>query len=125
MPDSSDLCGTWQLVSASSSDGSEPYAPQPMGRVVLARSAGMMAVLCDGRAVLPPDTIRAYASYCGNFRIDGDLLITRVDAALVVERIGGEQVRRFELRGLDLVLFPPRRADGSQRELGWRRIADV
>lgn len=125
MPDSSDLYGTWELVSATSSDGSEPYGPQPMGRLVLAQSGRMMAVLCDGRALLPPDTIRDYASYCGNFRIEGDLLITRVDAALVAERIGGEQVRRFELRGPDLVLFPPRRADGSLRELVWRRIASV
>ncbi len=33
------------------------------------------------------------------------------------KRIGGQQIRRFEFRGDDLVLFPPRRPDGEQREL--------
>ncbi len=81
----------------------------------------MMAVLCDGRPQIPDNEKRAYASYCGNYHIDGDRLITLVDAALVASRIGGEQIRRFELRGDELVLFPPTRANGEQRELIWSR----
>lgn len=124
--DLSVLCGTWALRAATATDADgqplpEPYGPTPMGRLVLTPSGRMMAVLCDGRPSLPPGTERAYASYCGNYRIEGDRLITRVDAALVPERVGGEQIRRFEVRGDDLVLFPPKRANGAQRELVWER----
>ena len=64
---------------------------------------------------------RAYASYCGNFRIEDGRLITRVDAAALRARIGGDEVREVELNGNRLVLRPPRRADGAQRILSWER----
>ena len=79
----------------------------------------MMAVICDGRPTIPQGGTRAYASYCGNFRIEHNFLITTVDAAFEKERIGGEQRRRIELRGDQLVLIPPPRSDGEQRELVW------
>lgn len=125
-----ELQGVWRLVSATAvaSDGRAlrpPYGPTPMGSLVLAANGRMMAVLCDGRPELPAGEMRAYASYCGNYRIEKDHLITRVDAALDPSRIGGEQVRRLEWRGEDLVLFPPPRPDGERRDLVWRRIADA
>jgi hypothetical protein len=79
----------------------------------------MMAVLCDGSTTLPEGEKRAYASYCGNFRVEDDRLITTVDAAALAERIGSQQVRRVEIRGKQLVLIPPQRTDGTQRELFW------
>lgn len=120
------VIGRWQLVAATATaaDGSlaaAPYGPEPMGSLVLNGKGRMMAVLCDGRPQLPPDVKREYASYCGNFVIEGDQLITTVDAALIPERIGGQQRRRFELTGDVLVLYPPRRADGVQRRLEWHR----
>jgi hypothetical protein len=39
---------------------------------------------------------------------------------MMTERIGGEQIRRFEFDGPNLVLYPPRRPDGEQRRLTWR-----
>ena len=120
------LLGAWRLVSAIAVDenGRElalPYGPNPMGRLVLNADGRMMAVLCDGRTQLPAGVERAYASCCGNFRIDGERLVTRVDAAADPERIGGDEVRDVELRGEVLVLRPPRRADGSRRKLTWHR----
>lgn len=120
------LHGTWRLVRAIARDahGREvmlPYGPQPMGRVVLSADGRMMAVLCDGRPNLPPGAERAYASYCGNYRVEDGRLITRVDASNLPERLGGEEVREVEWRGDALVLRPPRRADGTQRELTWER----
>jgi Lipocalin-like domain len=94
-----------------------------MGRLALNRDGRMMAILCDGRPFLPIGEERAYSSYCGNFQVEKNCLITTVDAAAVPERIGSEQVRRLEFRGNQLVLLPPRRADGSQRELFWEREA--
>ncbi len=86
------LFGTWRLISATAFDaaGNEaapPYGPQAMGRVVLTPSGRLMAVLCDGRPELPEGAARAYASYCGNFAIEGEYLVTTVDAALVTARM--------------------------------------
>ena len=120
------LYGTWRLVRATAVDAngietSPPYGPVPMGRLVLSPQGRMMAVICDGRAVLPEGEVRAYSSYCGNFHVDDNELITTVDAAAVGNRIGTKQIRRLEMRGDHLVLIPPRRADGAQRELLWVR----
>ena len=54
---------------------------QAMGRVTFNADGRMMAVLCDGRPSLPPEGVREYTSYCGNYTFDGTRLITRVDAA--------------------------------------------
>jgi hypothetical protein len=119
------IYGTWRLIAANAVDAQgrslpPPYGPVPMGRLVFNPAGRMMAVICDGRPAIPQGETRAYASYCGNFRIEEDnVLITRVDAALVKERVGGEQRRRIELRGDQLVLTPPRRSRGEQRELVW------
>lgn len=119
------LYGTWRLISATAvnADGKpirDPYGPTPMGRIILSQTGRMMVVVCDGRLAMPDGQKRGHQFYSGNFRIDGDRLITEVDVAIMAERIGGQQMRRFEFLGDDLVLYPPRRADGEQRKLIWR-----
>jgi hypothetical protein len=96
-----------------------------MGRLVLTETGRMMAVICDGRNVMPAGEVRGYASYCGNYVIEGEMLVTTVDAALVPERIGGQQRREFAFRGDKLVLKPPARASGEKRELVWARDGDA
>jgi Lipocalin-like domain len=118
------LCGTWRLVSATAvgADGRSirpPYGPSPMGSLVLNEAGRLMAVLCDGRTVMPEGKRRAYASYCGNYRIEAGRLITIVDAAAPPVRAGGAEIRTWELRDGRLVLMSPRRANGEQRELVW------
>ena len=118
------LLGTWRLIASTAIDAAgrvmaPPYGPKPMGRLVLNADGRMMAVLADGRPALPDGEARAYGSYCGNFRVEDNTLITTVDAAAEADRIGGEQRRRLELRDGRLVLIPPRRRDGEQRELVW------
>lgn len=120
------MIGTWRLVEAVALDQSGvviglPYGPCPMGRLVLSDTGRMMAVLCDGRNQMPDGETRGYASYCGNYVIEGDLLVTTVDAALIADRIGGDQRRHMAMRGDKLVLRPPQRANGEQRELVWER----
>jgi hypothetical protein len=90
-----------------------------MGRLVLDRSGRMMAVLCDGRVTIPAGEKRSYSSYCGNYEIEGNLLTTTIDAASDLSRIGSKQSRLIEFRGGRLVLKPPRRPDGEQREIVW------
>ena len=118
--------GTWRLVDATAvaADGSEmrkPYGPAPMGRLVLTEAGRMMAVLCDGRPSIPEGEVRPYASYCGNFVVEDGKLTTTIDAAALPERIGSKEVRQLELRSGRLVLIPPRRKDGEQREIIWER----
>lgn len=118
------LLGTWRLLSATAvdRDGQQirpPYGPDPMGRLILSAAGRMLVVICDGRTSIPDGGKRGYSSYCGNFAIDGDRLITTVDAAVLTDRVGGQQVRQFQFRNGHLVLIPPRRPDGEQRELVW------
>jgi hypothetical protein len=123
--DAKQLIGTWHLVSAVAvaADGQPlppPYGPEPMGRLVLSDNGRMMAVICDGRTTVPEGQKRAYASYCGNFRVEDDTLITIVDAAAITDRIGSQQRRKLDFRNGQLVLIPPRRPNGEQRELFWK-----
>lgn len=126
------IIGTWRLVRAVARDANgtdlpEPYGGQGMGRVTFSTDGRMMAVVCDGRNVLPPDVVREYSSYCGPYTFDGSRLVTRVDAASDPSRIGSDQVRdvRFEA-GLMILRPPPRSYGGSvaQRELYWEKISD-
>jgi Lipocalin-like domain len=124
------VVGTWRLVEATAVDADgqglpAPYGPIPMGRLVLTESGRMMAVICDGRNAVPEGEVRGYASYCGNYVIEDGMLITTVDAALVPERIGGQQRRRFAFRDDKLVLSPPARPNGESRELVWERAGDA
>jgi hypothetical protein len=91
-----------------------------MGRLVLDAAGRMMAVLCDGRPTMPAGETRAYGSYCGNYRVENNTLITTVDAAAIAERIGGQQIRTLAFRDGLLVLIPPRQPNGEQRELFWQ-----
>jgi hypothetical protein len=117
--------GTWRLLAAKAVDVNgrpirDLYGPAPMGRLVLNEAGRMLVVVCDGRLAMPDGQKRGHQFYSGNFRIEGDRLITDVDIAIMAERIGGQQIRRFKFRGEDLVLYPPPRADGDTRELVWR-----
>jgi hypothetical protein len=118
------LYGTWRLVASQATNAAggplpDPWGPAPMGRLVLDRRGRMMSVLCDGRARMPEGESRAYSSYCGNFRLEGDMLITTVDAASDPSRIGREQRRHVDFDGERLVLSPPAGPDGEQRKITW------
>jgi hypothetical protein len=125
------IIGTWRLVAATATDGSgqplpPPYGGKGMGRVTFNAEGRMMAVVCDGRPVLPPGMARDYSSYCGNYTFDGTRLVTVVDAASDPARIGSEQVRGVRFDGDRMVLRPPPRPSGDsvqQRELTWEKIA--
>ena len=123
------LDGIWTLVQADAQDAEgrplpAPYGTHPMGTIIFARGR-MLAALCNGDAALPEGSARAYSSYGGPYRFDGDTLVVEVDIALERSRIGGKQVRQVELDGDRMVLRPPLRAYGQapeQRRLVWQRV---
>ena len=125
------IVGTWRLVRTKGQDDSgtllpAPYGPKAMGLVVFQADGRMMAVLCDGRASLPPDEPRQFMSYAGNYRFDGATLVTKVDASSDASRIGGEQVRQVRFEGGRMMLNPPRRLFAGMmqhQELAWERVA--
>ena len=128
------IIGTWRLVGGTVRDAdgkplAAPYGPKGMGLVTFNRDGRMMAVLCDGRPALPAGTAkRDYASYCGNWRFDGKVLVTKVDATSDPDRMGTDQVRQVRFEGGRMILQPPPRAVGGvtqHRELTWERISEL
>ncbi len=127
------ILGTWRLVRGETTDEEGRRAQPPyggakaMGRVTFNTDGRMMAVLCDGRPILPDSGPRLYASYCGNYTFDGQRLVTRVDACSEPERMGTDQVREVRFEGNLMVLRPPVREEYGrrvQRELWWEKISD-
>lgn len=128
------IVGTWKMVDATSRDPDgkplpKPYGPKGMGLVTLNAEGRMMAVLCDGRATLPDGVNRDYASYCGNYTFDGQMLVTRVDASSIARiAVGGDQVRKVRFEGKRMVLIPPPAVVNGvtqHREIFWERISPV
>jgi hypothetical protein len=129
--DSNSIVGTWRLVATKAHDDAgnvlpEPYGPDAMGLVVFQGDGRMMAVLCDGRTSMPDDAPRPFISYAGNYRFDGNTLVTKVDASSDPSRVGGEQLRHVRFEDGCLVLNPPRRLFAGtmqHQELTWERVA--
>ena len=128
------IIGTWALVRARATTEDGKPAPTPyggdkgMGRLTLNADGRMMAVLCDGRPSMAPGETRENNSYCGNYTFDGARLVTKVDASSDPARMSTDQVRDVRFEGELMVLRPPARVIGGQkvqRELWWKKIADV
>src|SRR5690348_3454341 len=112
------IVGTWKLLRAAAQDAKgtplqPPYGGHGIGRLTLTATGRMMSVVCDGRSELPAGSRREYSSYCGNYRFDGERLVTRVDAASDPGRIGSDQVRGVRFEGDRMVLIPPPRSGAA------------
>lgn len=124
------LIGTWQLIHTECIADNGDLLPPPyagdtaMGLVSLREDGRMICVLCDSRTELPTDGVREYNSYCGNFRIDGKQLVTRVDTSANPDWIGTDQIRDVSFDGETLILRPVRdeKSTGGQRILHWKKL---
>ena len=123
------LIGTWKLIEARAFDeaGNEtvsPLGPAPMG-MVLFDAGRMIGMVADGRPAIPPDAPeRAFFSYTGSYRFDGETLVTRVDGASSPDGYA-DQVRRIAFQGPNrIVVVPLSRVLGrsSGLELVWERV---
>jgi hypothetical protein len=123
------LEGIWRLVQADAQDAAgkpldPPYGLHPIGTITFQRGR-MLAVLCNGDALVPEGVARSYSSYGGAYRFDGGTLEVQVDIASDPSRIGGTQVRDVDHDGDRMQLRPPLRPYGKapeQRTLSWQRI---
>jgi hypothetical protein len=85
----------------------------------------MLAALCNGDSDIGPTGKRAYSSYGGRYNFDGTTLKVLVDIASDPTRIGGTQTRGVVIEGDKMVLHPPARLYGDEkqrRELVWQRV---
>jgi hypothetical protein len=126
------IVGTWKLVDAKAVDADGNALPAPwgggdvLGRLTFNAEGRMVSVICDSRLEIPQGKAREYTSYCGAYRLAGNQLITRVDAAADPARLDTDQVRDVRFDDDLMVLQPPMKPYGDrveQRELRWQKIA--
>ena len=118
MQTTSHLIGVWQLLSiqaefADSGEIVDVYGPRPTGFLILTDGGRMMAVVTAGDRA-PPETEADRAalfenmmSYTGNYRLEGDKFITKVDVAWHPAWNGTEQPRFFSIRRRSSVINDP------------------
>jgi len=123
------LIGMWKLMQTRAYDEMgrdmpSPLGPAPMG-FVLFEAERMIATVADGRADMPHDTLhRAFVSYTGRYRFDGETLVTPVDGASSPNGLS-DQVRRVTFQGQNRIVVVPlsRVLDrDAGLELIWERV---
>lgn len=107
---STELIGTWKLMSAVMEDieskvQTRAWGEHPNGCLILT-SAGRWMVIqtAEGRKRAQDDAERAAAfrsmlAYSGKYRVDADKIVIKVDISADEAWTGTEQVRLFKLEG--------------------------
>ena len=136
------IVGTWRLVAASASSGSErndaPYGPNPSGLITYTGDGRVMAIIShSGRKPLASgdrisasvdERAEAFAtsfSYAGRYSLSGDRVVHHVEIASVQNWVGTDLVRLVSLRNNKITLTTPPISVGGQTrttELVWERI---
>jgi hypothetical protein len=112
------IVGTWRLVSVTYEDvatgeRSMPLGAHPVG-YQLATEAGRWIAIVNGEGRKPPATeaersatLLSMIAYTGRWRVEGDTIVTRVEAAWQPAWVGTDQIRQFSFEGDKLVLASP------------------
>ena len=136
------IVGTWRLVAASASSGSErndaPYGPTPSGLITYTGDGRVMAIIShSGRKPLASgdrisasvdERAEAFAtsfSYAGRYSLSGDRIIHHVEIASVQNWVDTDLVRLVTLRNNKITLTTPPISVGGQirtTELVWERV---
>jgi hypothetical protein len=104
------IVGTWMLVSAVYEDAAtgergHPLGLKPRGCQIATTGGRWLAVVTgEGRGVPANDAERAAAlrsmiAYTGRYRVEGDRVVTKVEAAWNEAWVGTEQVRIMRFDG--------------------------
>jgi len=111
MPGEQDqIVGVWKLVSVMYEDQETKaltavFGDKPRGCQIATRDGRWLALATPSERVVPlTDAERAHAyrtmiAYSGRYRIDGNKIVTKVDAAWNEAWVGGEQVRYIRFEG--------------------------
>ena len=113
--DNAKLIGSWKLVSfvgevKDSTERTYPWGDNPNGYLVISSDGRMMAVLtARERKAGTTDAeqaalLRTMSAYTGHYRIEGDRVITKVEASWNESWNGTEQERFFKIDGEQLEL---------------------
>jgi hypothetical protein len=136
------LVGTWNLVSFSAQDPSGqtsyPFGRQAQGRLIYEANGRMAVQLMnpDRPRFASDDLLRTseaevraafdgYAAYYGSYTVDQGqkIMVHHVEAALIPNWVGTDQVRHFELQGNRLTLKGDLERGGqSVVSLVWERL---
>jgi Lipocalin-like domain len=112
------IVGTWKLVSVvyedvATGERSHPLGEHPVG-YQLATAAGRWIAIVNGEGRTPPTndaerskTLLSMIAYTGRWRVEGDKVVTRVEAAWQPAWVGTDQIRQFTFEGDRLVLASP------------------
>jgi Lipocalin-like domain len=112
------IVGTWKLVSVMYEDQESKaltplFGDNPRGCQIATADGRWLALATpSGRAVPANDEERARAfqkmiAYSGRYRIEGNKITTKVDAAWNEAWVGGEQVRYIRVEGDRLFVESP------------------
>ena len=116
--DTSRIVGTWRLVSViyqdvATGERSMPLGEHPVG-YQLATAAGRWIAIVNGEGRKPPTneaersaTLLSMIAYTGRWHVDGDKIVTHVEAAWQPAWVGTDQIRQFTFDGDKLVLASP------------------
>jgi hypothetical protein len=116
--DTSRIVGTWKLVSVvyqdvATGERSMPLGEHPVG-YQLATAAGRWIAIVNGEGRTPPTndaerskTLLSMIAYTGRWRVEGDKVVTRVEAAWQPAWVGTDQIRQFTFDGDKLILASP------------------
>lgn len=126
------VVGMWKLVSydvevQSTGEKFPPMGPNPTGYAVFLPEGRVFFILTgDGRkpaktAQERADLLGSLVSYTGQYRIEGNKWITKVDVAWNPEWVGTEQARDFKLEGSRLSVLTPWRVMPNWADKGSTR----
>jgi hypothetical protein len=136
---SNDLIGAWSWVSVhtTTADGktTEPFGTEPQGLLVF-DSSGKFSWLIShpGRARFVANrrdlgtdaenkaTVTGSLGYTGTYRMNGDMLVFKIEAATYPNEEGAEQRRRLSLDGDELKWTNPTTSAGTSGVAVLRRI---
>jgi hypothetical protein len=117
--DASRIVGTWKLVSVvyqdvATGEKSMPLGAHPVG-YQLATAAGRWIAIVNGEGRTIPTTeaqrsaaLLSMIAYTGRWHVEGDKIVTHVEAAWQPAWVGTDQIRQFHFDGDDtLVLASP------------------
>lgn len=133
--------GTYRVLSFQGvPDGQAPvdmWGKEPLGFIVLTPKRLMVVLTAANRKLpagpvpTPQELVSSFVTqvaYTGGYRVEGNRLITKVDASSVASWVGTEQIREFKVEGNRLRLstlrgpIPALPGKTGQAHLIWEKI---